>query len=216
MATISCRCGTVKLQFPTRSPRASQECCCRDCHGRIAHLANLGGPSMPDVTIASADNRTRPATFYYFVNRITVLSGGDRIKFYLMKEGSTNHNMASSCCNTFLMGHSPAFSGNTVGVPKELGTLSGVDEPNDGPLLRWFPADMPGEVVDGPAGSMPSAWLLDDGKPTGTEGWEIGFGKMCNDVWGADVLEAEDVGDKFVDLLEEYKARGKEVEIVSK
>ena len=214
MATITCQCGKVCIEFPTTKPRCTQECCCNDCFARIDYLHKQGGPTMPD----EIQKRLKPTTFHYFVNRLQVKSGKDQIKFFLLSDNGDNYNMATKCCNTFLLGHSLKFSGNGVAVPVELNTLSD-NVIAEKPLLRWFPADLAVEESNGinndDSNIPPRAWLNSEFAPEGTDGFADNFGVVMG-AWTKPVADEENVGETFVDLLNTYKARdGNAVEIVS-
>jgi hypothetical protein len=156
--------------------------------------------------------RTKPMTLHYFVNCMTVLSGKEEITFsLLLKNVGDNYNMASACCNTFLAGHSLAFSGNCAAVPVKLGTLSDNVEAEKPLVLRWFPDHLANDSsVDN---EIPMAWLSSDGKPDGSDGWAPRFATVMG-VWGQPVSDEEDVGKPFSALLEAYKENGGTVRIV--
>lgn len=46
MATLTCNCGETVIRFDTKTPRATVECCCDDCHARLSYCAKLGGPAL--------------------------------------------------------------------------------------------------------------------------------------------------------------------------
>jgi hypothetical protein len=57
MATISCNCGQVQLQFPSSMPRTSASCCCcRDCLKRHKLLEEQDGKVIYESPADKADS----------------------------------------------------------------------------------------------------------------------------------------------------------------
>jgi hypothetical protein len=43
MATIKCRCGSVRIDFPTNAELFRHECCCHDCISALWYATKRGG-----------------------------------------------------------------------------------------------------------------------------------------------------------------------------
>mmetsp|Transcript_11942 Transcript_11942/g.17293 ORF Transcript_11942/g.17293 Transcript_11942/m.17293 type:complete len:251 (+) Transcript_11942:214-966(+) len=191
MATLSCKCGKVIIQFPTAKPRCTTECCCDDCFERLNFLFKQGGPSIEHGIFM----RTRPITIHWFDNRLEVMQGSKYLKFYKLRPSSGVINMASSCCNTFLAKENPRYQGNTVAVfEQDFGEHSYEDTANQyhqprpvvhvhniknmkasKPFIRMFPNHWLHENVQF-LHPLPHVWVNDTGDATGSpKDWETTF-----------------------------------------
>jgi len=167
-ASISCRCGTVQLQFPSRQARVSTECCCNHCFQRVQYLEELGGPKV-------ATNK--PLLASKFDNRITILQGTpDNFMVYKLKADSLVLNIASTCCHTFLLGRHPGYDANCVTTSSDFPIFNeSVDKTSLIPSSRWFANQWSPEQL-APHPRIMGIWVNEeDGSLQGEEGWEDVF-----------------------------------------
>jgi hypothetical protein len=165
-AILSCRCGTVKLQFPSQQARVSTECCCNHCYNRVHYLEKLGGPKVPT---------TKPLLASKFDNRITILEGTKENFFvYKLKPDSLVLNIASTCCFTFLLGRHPGYDANCVTTSSDFPIFDKVDKTSLVPSSRWFTNQWNPERL-APHKYYVGIWAKDDGSLEGDDGWEEVF-----------------------------------------
>jgi len=223
MATVSCKCGAVNIKFATALPRCTSECCCDDCYKRLTFLAKQGGPALEHGHYM----RTKPIMAHFFDNRMEVISGLEKLRFFKLRPESGVVNMASSCCNTFLAKENVRYEGNVVAVfDLDFGAPTMVDDEHQPvpehhrhnlkhfmhqePMIRMFPTDWLDEHVQF-LHPLPSIWLNEIGEVTGSpRGWEEVFERFM-DITTEPVPENL-IGDKFGHIL---AVSEKEVDIAS-
>ena len=74
---VACKCGETKLRFPCTKPRMAVESLCVECSQTVEWCASEGGPAVPKAIA----EKTRAMTCVYLDNKITVVSGGENLKF---------------------------------------------------------------------------------------------------------------------------------------
>jgi hypothetical protein len=160
MASITCRCGKVKLQFPSTCPRVSTECCCNSCFARVQHLQYLGGPSVVG---------SKPLLNSKWDNRVKVVSGRDQLYVYKMNTETMVTNIASSCCHTFLLGRHSEYDANCVTTASDFCIFLNAE--NLVPSSRWFSNQWTPERLS-MFDKLVGIWVQEDGSLTGEDGWE--------------------------------------------
>jgi len=165
MATISCRCGKVELQFPSKTPRVSTECCCNSCRQRVEYLADMGGPIVPK----------KPLLTSKWDNRVEIVSGKDLLFAYKLNPETMVLNIASSCCKTFLLGRHEEYDGNCVTTSSEFPVFHNAE--GMVPVSRWFVNQWDKDRLEKCDRSLIGIWVNEDGDGslTGEEGWEDVF-----------------------------------------
>lgn len=150
---------------------------------------------VPQNTHAGIFERTRPVTIRYFDNRLSVVKGRSNLKFFKLKPGSGVVNMATTCCNTFMLKENVRYEGTVVAaIDQDYGNDDNADlpledhqprpvqhrhnlanvEPQD-PIIRTFPNDWLPEHVSF-LKPMPSIWFDDGGNVVGQPNeWEATF-----------------------------------------
>ena len=103
-AIVACKCGMTKIKYTVAQPRSRLECCCVDCNDAFRWAQTKGGPKPSGDGWASDS--------WYFENDITILSGEEHIKFYLLQEGYLTKRMVATCCHSTLCGDHPGYLGN--------------------------------------------------------------------------------------------------------
>lgn len=109
MATIACKCGKCHISLSTTAPRVQTVCCCADCYNRFNVLhKQKDGPSP--------QNHNLPAILYSYENSMRIESGD--IYFYKLDVNNDRPvNVASTCCNTYMLGFYAPYHHNCVVVP---------------------------------------------------------------------------------------------------
>ena len=160
MASLSCVCGAVQIQFPSSTPRSCSACCCRDCQTKIQYLERQGGPEL---------SFAKPISVLTLDNNMLLTRGKNKLRFFKLTPDSYTVNMTSTCCSTFLVGRSKDYGGNAVGIYPEYCAVSNID-PEKTKTLDFisFKSHWP-EPVNVPE-TVPELWMADDGSFTGSEG----------------------------------------------
>lgn len=158
MATLTCRCGQVKILFPsTTNPKTHHECCCHDCRLRLTYLEEQGGPS---VTISN-----KPMTVYTLDNKMVAQQGKDKLYLYKLSPETKLINMASTCCQTFLMARHPDYHGSgTVATAPKVSIITNIslDDDFQKPMARWFTNMWSDHELEG-LEEVPHLWVTEEG-----------------------------------------------------
>ena len=162
MASITCRCGKVKIQFTSKSPRVSTECCCNHCFARVECLEALGGPSV---------SKDQPLLASKWDDRVKFVKGStENLIAYKIDPTTQVTNIASKCCHTFLLGKHSVYDNNCVTTSSDFPTFSG--EPNLEPSSRWFSNQWSKERLS-KCRPLVGIWVNEeDGSLVGEEGFE--------------------------------------------
>jgi len=168
MASVSCRCGSVTIRFPSKSPRVTTECCCDHCLARVRFLEGKGGPKIP----TDHEGDPRPLLASKWDNRFQVVRGRDKLFVYKMNPGTMVVNVASSCCHTFMLGRHPGYDANCVTTSDDFPVYD-VETELIAPTSRWFANQWDPERL-ARFDPLPALWVVadDDMALTGVEGWE--------------------------------------------
>ena len=161
MVSISCRCGSVKLQLPSHIPRVTNECCCNHCFARVQYLESLGGPQI---------DPNKPLSTSKWDNKIQVLAGRDKLCVYKMTPQTLVVNIASTCCHTLLLGRHSGYDANCVTTCNAVAVIANAEQQT--PNSRWFANQWDPERLS-KLQPLVAIWVNeDDGSLTGEDGWE--------------------------------------------
>ena len=140
VASVQCRCGDVQVTFSSDKPVHSWECCCVDCFDKNLWSCHAGG--VPPPPGREKHGIGRPLVLCYYPSRM-VVQGKEKIRFNVLREGSTSTNMVTSCCSTLLCVDHPFYQGNVVLTCPEFLPVTGVDEPLPPTPMRVHIKDWP-------------------------------------------------------------------------
>lgn len=186
---ISCRCGSVKLKFPSSCPRVVTECCCNHCYARLAHFER--GPSIP----------LKPIVTSKWDNCIQILHGKNHLGAFKTLSDSNVLNIYAECCQTFLLGRNATYDENCVNVVNECVVFEGYDS-KDAACSRWFANQWDSNILSKFPPKI-GIWLNEaDGSLVGDDGWEQVFAKMKAEMERK--LPEDDSYQTFDDILREY------------
>lgn len=165
-ASITCHCGKVELGFTARRPRVSTECCCNHCYARVEYLHTLGGPKVP----------SKPLLASKWDNKVTVIRGRENLYVYKLTKKTLVFNVASSCCNTFLLGRHAGYDANCVTTSSDFPKWKNADTPFPA-TSRWFSNQWTSERLK-QYQPLIGIWVDEsDNSITGDKGWEAVFDK---------------------------------------
>lgn len=111
MASLRCRCGSVKVTFPRKAPVHKWECCCVDCFEKNLWSCRAGGVAPPPGR--EKHGIGKPLDLCYYPSRMLV-QGKERLAFNVLRDGAASTNMVAKCCQTLLCVDHPFYSGNVV------------------------------------------------------------------------------------------------------
>jgi hypothetical protein len=187
-ASITCQCGKVELGFTSTSPRISTECCCNHCFARVEYLHSLGGPKVP----------SRPLLASKWDNKIRVIKGREHLYVYKLTEKTLVINIASSCCNTFLLGRHAGYDANCVTTSSDFPIWKNADTPFQ-VSSRWFSNQWTAERLQ-QYSSLIGIWVNEsDNSITGDKGWEEVFEKHMEKMNSRIPMDA--VGESFDQIV---------------
>lgn len=167
--TISCRCKSVKLKFPSSSPRAVTECCCNHCYARLAYLEQKGGPAIP----------LQPILTSKWDNCIQVVSGRNLLGAFQTISDSNVMNIYAKCCHSFLLGRNAIYDANCVTVVNECVVFENETQQDyNTATSRWFINQWDSSILS-KFPPLIGIWMNEhDDKLVGDDGWEQVFCKM--------------------------------------
>lgn len=193
MATVTCKCGEVKFQFPTSStPRVHSLCCCDDCQRRIQYLADKGGTPL-DVE--------HPVEVANFEGQIKFVKGRTLLHFFKLSEETNMINVGSTCCHSFLCARNTDFHGNAVATLPQYAKVEHADKPLE--FLTFFKF-WPNQDYKKPDGLI-EFWKKDDGFDQGSFDGTEGFMEAIGTAMGsnaAPMSEKVDGAITFDELVE--------------
>jgi hypothetical protein len=144
MASLSCRCGSVKLTFATTQPIWAFECCCVDCYDKNLWSCRAGG--VPPPRGLEAHGEGKPLDLRYWPNRLQVTHGKDKLAFNRLREGAASVNMIAACCQTLMCVDHPFYEENVVLTFPEFCPPAGLDPAAlPPPTMRVYVKDWPAD-----------------------------------------------------------------------
>ncbi len=100
MATITCKCGDVRIIFPTDTELFRHECCCHDCISALWYSTQRGGPEYPH------DHR---ADACWLPNDFHIEQGAAKIGALLNFPAADTTRFYCTSCWTLLFGDHPMY-----------------------------------------------------------------------------------------------------------
>lgn len=217
MASISCRCGKVKLQFSTKTARVSTECCCNHCFDRVQYLERLGGPCV---------DMKKPVLATKWDNKVKILSGEECLFAYKLTSTTLVTNIASRCCHTFLLGRHSGYDANCVTTSSDFPIFENVARTNDDddddqsffiPSSRWFSNQWDEQrmkrIKENDPYNLIGIWVNEsDGKLDGEDGWQTVLKKHMECIQRPIVDDDDDddnevKGKSFDEIIDQYIGR---------
>ena len=105
MATITCRCGAVRLEFPVASELFRHECCCHDCIAALWYGTKRGGPEYPHDHCADCS---------WLPNDFRIVSGAGCIGAFMNHAHADTTRFHCTACWTVLFGDHPFYEQKIV------------------------------------------------------------------------------------------------------
>lgn len=183
-ASISCKCGHVKIGLACREPVYTAECGCVDCIGNCRMCASLGGVEVP-ADIVSHD---RCFLLYYYPDKFVVNEGKDKLAFSKIRADGNATFCLATCCHTPVLvdhafyhqgeGKPGSTDGSGMVMCYETLTPTGVEAKKTD--IRWWIKDIPEEKLHQMA-ELPGFYLAESGNfdtMRFTDGGEEAFGKF--------------------------------------
>lgn len=141
MATITCRCGDVRITFPTNTELFRHECCCHDCISALWYSTRRGGPAYPQ------DHR---ADCCWLPNDFHIEQGAEKLGALLNFQGADTTRFYCTSCWTLLFGDHPMYEQkilvSLIGSYREFEGLSNIARM--APRARHFLKDLnPAQVA---------------------------------------------------------------------
>ena len=140
MATIQCRCGSVRIDFPTHTELFRHECCCHDCISALWYATKCGGPAYPPELCADC---------CWLPNDFRIVTGEDKLGAFLNYESADTTRFYCTACWTVLFGDHPLYEQrilvSQVAAYKEFAGLTNIVRME--PQARHFLKDLTKEQV---------------------------------------------------------------------
>ncbi|QQA43149.1 GFA family protein [Pelagovum pacificum] len=134
MTSLSCNCGTVRLEV-SGPPILAADCCCTSCRRSAEELtANHGAPEMLD---------RYGATSYVLVrkDRISFVAGQERMREHRLSPDAKTRRVVAGCCGT------PLFLEFAAGHWMSVYSALWPEEARPAPELRTMVSDLPDASV---------------------------------------------------------------------
>jgi hypothetical protein len=134
MATITCKCGKVRLALPNVVPRLRSGCCCSECLQR----AYIGCGGKPPAAVANLDE---PVDLFYIDSQIMPPDRdtlANLAVFKLNKADAANINLRATCCGAVLCTENQEFH-----IPHTMATFN-----NLRPFLRCEFSAIPASTMN--------------------------------------------------------------------
>jgi hypothetical protein len=192
MATVTCKCGAVKFEFPTSStPRVHSLCGCDDCQRRVQYLADKGGTPM---------DTDHPIEVANFEGQMKFVKGRELLEFFKGKEETNMINVGSTCCHSFLCARNTDFHGTSIATLPQYATVKHADKPLEFlSFMKFWPNKQYKKNHEG----LPEFWRKEDGGEgfDGTEGFmeAVGAAMAAN---AAPISEKVEGAITFEELVE--------------
>lgn len=105
MASITCKCSAVHIEFPAERELFRHECCCHDCISALWYSTKHGGPEYPQDLCADS---------CWLPNDFAVVSGEDRLAAFMNYEGADSTRFHCTSCWTILLADHVLYEGKIV------------------------------------------------------------------------------------------------------
>ncbi len=100
MATLTCKCGTVRVTFPVTRELFRHQCCCHDCISALWYSTQRGGPQYPQDNCADC---------CWLPNDFEVATGIEQVGALLNYAGADTTRYYCTACWTLLFGDHPLY-----------------------------------------------------------------------------------------------------------
>lgn len=100
MATITCKCGSVRVDFPADTELFRHECCCHDCISALWYATRHGGPAYPHDHCADC---------CWLPNDFDIVTGEDTLGAFLNYTGADSTRFYCTACWTVLFADHPFY-----------------------------------------------------------------------------------------------------------
>ena len=105
MATITCNCGAVQIEFDSGTDLFRLQCCCHDCSAALWYASKRGGPAPP--THQCVDNSWLP-------NDFRIVRGEHQIGAFMNFENADTTRFYCKDCWSILFGDHPVYEKKVV------------------------------------------------------------------------------------------------------
>ena len=197
MATITCKCAAVSIDFPVETELFRHECCCHDCISALWYATQRGGPAYPEDACADC---------CWLPNDFRITRGEEQIGAFLNYPGADSTRFYCSACWTVLFADHPLYEGrilvSQIAAYREFDGLANIERL--APQARHFLKDLdaqqvaalpewqgdPAHVYEGPADNLLENFPAM--KAAGNEGREMNAAILLERIGGAFVPTDED------------------------
>lgn len=100
MATITCKCGSVRVDFPADTELFRHECCCHDCISALWYATRRGGPAYPHDHCADC---------CWLPNDFCIVTGEATLGAFLNYTGADSTRFYCTSCWTVLFADHPFY-----------------------------------------------------------------------------------------------------------
>ncbi|MGR8919295.1 MAG: hypothetical protein ACU85V_06735 [Gammaproteobacteria bacterium] len=140
MATIECKCGAVRIDFPVDAELFRHECCCHDCISALWYGTQRGGPEYPHDHCADC---------CWLPNDFRIVRGEDQLGAFMNFRGADTTRFYCKSCWTLLFGDHPVYEQkivvSQVAAYKEFEGLRDIERM--APQARHFVKDLSADQV---------------------------------------------------------------------
>ena len=105
MATITCKCTSVQIEFFTTNDLFRLECCCHDCTAALWYAHKRGGPAPPIHQCLDSS---------WFPNAFQIVTGEEKIGAFLNFENADTTRFYCTDCWSVLFADHPAYAKQLV------------------------------------------------------------------------------------------------------
>ncbi|MSR14185.1 MAG: hypothetical protein EXR86_06375 [Gammaproteobacteria bacterium] len=105
MATITCKCGAVQIEFYTKNDLFRLECCCHDCSAALWYANKRGGPPFPKIQCVDSS---------WFPNDFKVVKGENELGAFVNFENADTTRFHCTVCWSVLFGDHTAYAKKLV------------------------------------------------------------------------------------------------------
>eukprot|EP00040_Diaphanoeca_grandis_P043760 m.10194 g.10194 ORF g.10194 m.10194 type:complete len:224 (-) comp8175_c0_seq1:140-811(-) len=167
VGSLKCRCGTVRVDFATATPRYTINCACVDCYTKNEWSCKQQGIDVPEGLSFASGFPDKTLTLCYFDNAM-IVSDKSKLEFNKLRKDANSTNCIASCCSTVLFVNHPSYRQHQVLVFPEF--IQRVNIQTQEPLYLVFSKDWPDEHRE-KLPTMPEMWL-EGNQMTGKGAWE--------------------------------------------
>ncbi len=105
MATITCKCTSVQIEFFTTNDLFRLECCCHDCTAALWYAHERGGPAPPIHQCLDSS---------WFPNEFKIVTGEEKLGAFLNFENADTTRFYCTDCWSVLFADHPGYAKQLV------------------------------------------------------------------------------------------------------